>query len=144
MQRLIRIALKANDWIIETQYRQYIICKLRYGTFMCRHAWMKAPFIYVGWMYRLVSSIYIERTTRNTVIGCALLEAVLYEPHLKYYQQWLISSCLFQLLRVGLSEVVLHVEPLLIILWIISSSSCSKPLPICELLVAVQNMNRCW
>jgi hypothetical protein len=60
MQRLIRIALKANDWIIETQYRQYIICKLRYGTFMCRHAWMKAPFIYVGWMYRLV--VYIHRT----------------------------------------------------------------------------------
>jgi hypothetical protein len=55
-------------------------------------------------------------TTRNTTIGCALSEAVLCESHLKHYQQRFILSCSFQLLGVGLSVAVLHVEPLLIIL----------------------------
>jgi hypothetical protein len=87
--------------------------------------------------------IWYMVTIRNTVIGCALSEVVLREPHLKHYQQRFISSCPFQLLGAGLSEVVLHVELLLIILWIISSGSCSKPLSICELSVVVQNMNRC-
>jgi hypothetical protein len=70
-----------------------------------------------------------------------LSEVVLREPHLKHYQQWFISSYPFQLLGTGLSEAVLHVEPLLIILWIMSSGSCSEPLSICELSAAVQNMN---
>jgi hypothetical protein len=78
-------------------------------------------------------------TTRNTAIGCTLSEAVLREPHLKHYQQWFISSCPFQLLVTGLSAAVLHVEPLLIILWIISSGSGDEPLPIIQLSVAVQN-----
>jgi hypothetical protein len=51
-------------------------------------------------------------TTRNTVIGCVLSEAVLREPHLKHYQQRFISSYPFQLLEVELSAVVLHVESL--------------------------------
>jgi hypothetical protein len=55
-------------------------------------------------------------TIKNTVIGCTLSEAVLCELHLKHYQQRFISSCPFQLLGAGLSKVVLHVEPLLIIL----------------------------
>jgi hypothetical protein len=39
----------------------------------------------------------------------------------------------------GLSTVVLDVEPLLIVLWIISSGSGDKPLPIIQLSTAVQN-----
>jgi hypothetical protein len=75
----------------------------------------------------------------NTARGCTLSEAVHHEPHLKHYQQWFISSCPFQLLVVGLSAAVLHVEPLLIILWIINSGSGDKPLPIIQLSAAVQN-----
>jgi hypothetical protein len=63
-----------------------------------------------------------------TVIGCALLEAVLREPHLKHYQQRFISSWPFQLLGAGLSAVVHHKEPLLIIQSIISSGSGDQPL----------------
>jgi hypothetical protein len=99
-----------------------------------------------GSVVQLSNSDYSESTTcttRNTVIGCALSKVVLRESHLKHYQQWLILSCPFQLLEVGLSEAVLYVEPLLIILSIINSGSCSKPLLICELSKAVQNMNHC-
>jgi hypothetical protein len=78
-------------------------------------------------------------TTRNTAIGYALSEAILHEPHLKHFQLWFISSCPFQLLRVGLSAMVLRVEPLLIILWIISSDSVDESLPIIQLSTAVQN-----
>jgi hypothetical protein len=70
-----------------------------------------------------------ENTTRNTVMGCTLSEAVLHEPQLKYYQQLFISSWPFRLLGAGLSEAVLHVEPLLIIF---------------KLSASVQNMNRHW
>jgi hypothetical protein len=69
----------------------------------------------------------VRGTTRNTVIGCALSEVVLSGPHLKLYQQQFISSYPFQLSGAGLSEAVLHIEPL----------------SICELSTAVQNMNRC-
>jgi hypothetical protein len=78
-------------------------------------------------------------TTRNTAIGCALSEVVLREPHLKPYQQQFISCCPFQLLGAGLSMAVLHVKPLLIILWIISSGSRDEPLLIIQLSAAVQN-----
>jgi hypothetical protein len=81
---------------------------------------------------------FCEFTTKNIVIWCALSEAVLYEPHLKHYQQQFISSCPFHLLGAGLSKVVLHAELLVIILWIISISSCSEPMPICELSATVQ------
>jgi hypothetical protein len=78
-------------------------------------------------------------TTRNIAIRCALLEAVLHEPHLKHYQQQFISPCPYQLLVVGLSVAVLHVEPLLIILWIISNGSGDESLPIIQLSATVQN-----
>jgi hypothetical protein len=39
----------------------------------------------------------------------------------------------------GLSAAVLYVEPMLIILWIISSGSGDEPLPIIQLSTAVQN-----
>jgi hypothetical protein len=47
----------------------------------------------------------------------------------------------FELLGVGLSAVVLYVEPLLIILWIISSGSRDEPLSIIQLSAAVQNLD---
>jgi hypothetical protein len=71
--------------------------------------------------------LYSSNTTRNTVIGYTLSKVVLNELHLKYYQHRQILSCPFQLLGPGLSEAVLDVELLLIILWIFSSGSCSKP-----------------
>jgi hypothetical protein len=78
-------------------------------------------------------------TTRNTAIGCALLEVVLHKPHLKHYQHQFISSCPFELLGAWLSVVVLHVESLLIILWIISSGSRNELLSIIQLSTVVQN-----
>jgi hypothetical protein len=84
------------------------------------------------------SETHLMFATRNTVIGYAISEAVLREAHLKHYQQCFISSRRFQLLGAGLSKAVLHVETLLIILWVINSDLCSEPLPICELSVAVQ------
>jgi hypothetical protein len=87
---------------------------------------------------------YWLRTSRNTVIRCTLSDVVLREPQLKHYQQQFTSSWLFQLLGAGLSEAVLHVEPLLIILWIISSGSEHELLLIIELSAADQNMNHRW
>jgi hypothetical protein len=55
-------------------------------------------------------------TTRNTAMGCPLSEAILHELQLKYYQRRFISSYAFQLLGAELSAVILHVEPLLVIL----------------------------
>jgi hypothetical protein len=84
----------------------------------------------VSWVHRTVDQVHgrgslvhhgpmagVNRdTTKNTVIGCALSEVVLCELHLKHYQERFISSYPFQLLGAVLSEVVLHVELLLIIL----------------------------
>jgi hypothetical protein len=67
-------------------------------------------------------------TTRNTAMGCPLSEAILCELQLKYYQRRFISSCPFQLLGAELSTMILHVEPLLVILSIISSGSRDEPL----------------
>jgi hypothetical protein len=78
---------------------------------------------------RIASEASIN-TTRNIAIECALSEAVLYDPHLKYYQQRFIWSCPFQLLGVGLSAAVYRQELMLTIQSIISSGSRDQLLPI--------------